>query len=136
LNALKTAVLRGVDVHLVVSKVSDQKLVRLAQRSYYAELLASGVHIHLYESKLLHAKNVSVDHRMGLVGSSNIDIRSFVLNSEVSLILYDEGSVRDLVAVQEQYLSGSEHLTLREWSARPFAIRIVENLARMLSPLL
>jgi cardiolipin synthase len=136
LNAIKTAVLRGVAVHLVVSKIADQRLVRLAQRSYYAELLASGATIHLYKEKLLHAKNISVDRRMGIVGSSNIDIRSFLLNSEVSLILYDERSVGHLVSIQEQYLTDSEQLMLEDWGARPFAVRILENLARLLSPLL
>jgi cardiolipin synthase len=136
LNAMKIAVLRGVEVHLVVSKIADQTLVRLAQRSYYAELLRAGVHIHLYKNKLLHAKNMSVDRRMGLVGSSNFDIRSFVLNSEISLLLYDETSVSGLVEVQEGYLKESETLTLDEWSRRPFAVRIVENMGRMLSPLL
>ena len=136
LNAMKIAVLRGVDVRLVVSKVADQKLVRLAQRSYYAELLRAGIHLHLYRDRLLHAKNMSVDRRMGLVGSSNFDIRSFVLNSEISLIVYDEASVAGLVDVQETYLAGSDVLTLDAWSRRPFAMRILENLGRMLSPLL
>ncbi len=119
LNAMKIAVLRGVDVRLVVSKVADQKLVRLAQRSYYAELLRAGIHIHLYRDRLLHAKNMSVDRRMGLVGSSNFDIRSFVLNSEISLIIYDEASVGGLVDVQETYLAGSDVLTLDAWGQAP-----------------
>ncbi|MBM6592459.1 cardiolipin synthase [Microvirga pudoricolor] len=136
LNAMKIAVLRGVEVHLVVSKIADQTLVRLAQRSYYAELLRAGVRIHLFKNKLLHAKNMSVDGRIGLVGSSNFDIRSFVLNSEISLLVYDEASAARLVTIQEGYLRDSESLTFEEWRRRPFAIRIVENLGRMLSPLL
>ena len=87
LDALQTAVLRGVKVHLIVSQVTDQELVRLAQRSYYAELMAAGVRIRLYRDKLLHAKNIAIDDDVAIIGSSNVDIRSFVLNSEVTMRL-------------------------------------------------
>src|SRR5262249_26553561 len=82
LQALQTAVLRGVEVHLVVSKQPDQLLVSLAQKSYYQQLLESGVHVHLYHKAFLHAKHVSIDDEVALIGSSNMDIRSFLLNAE------------------------------------------------------
>ena len=85
LDALGTAVLRGVAVHLVVSRVPDQVLVGFAQRSYYDELLAAGVRIHLFRDKLLHAKHLTIDGELVLIGSSNVDVRSFLLNAEVSL---------------------------------------------------
>ena len=69
-QALHTAVLRGVEVHLLVSKVADQFLVSRAQRSYYTELLQKGVHIHLFHEKLLHAKHMSIDGEVALIGSS------------------------------------------------------------------
>lgn len=136
LNALETAVLRGVEVHIVLSQPVDQVLVNLAQRSYYAELLEAGVRIHLYRDKLLHAKNVSVDNRVSLIGSSNIDIRSFVLNAEVSLILFDRETNRSLREEQERYFAASETLTLEAWSARPLYAKATENIARLMSPLL
>ncbi|MBZ6076136.1 cardiolipin synthase [Microvirga puerhi] len=136
LHALGTAVLRGVEVHLVLSKPADQILVSLAQRSYYAELLAAGIRIHLYRDKLLHAKHISVDRRVSLIGSSNVDMRSFVLNSEVSLILFDREANTELRAEQERYFAASEELSLDTWRARPLTRKIIENIARLVSPLL
>src|SRR5262249_38302064 len=77
LQALQTAVLRGVDVHLIVSHKADQVLVGLAQRSYYEELLAAGVKIHQYKERFLHAKHMSIDDEIAVIGSSNMDLRSF-----------------------------------------------------------
>lgn len=136
LHALGTAVLRGVEVHVVLSKPVDQTLVNLAQRSYYADLLEAGVAIHLYRDRLLHAKHVSIDGEIALVGSSNIDMRSFTLNAEVSLVLFDREAVARLRAEQEASFRGSDRLSPAEWRARPLSARFVENVARLMSPLL
>jgi cardiolipin synthase len=136
LQALQTAVARGVEVHLVLSKQRDQLLVGLAQASYYDELLESGVRIHLYHERFLHAKHASFDDRLAVIGSSNMDIRSFVLNAEILLLFYDEGVATRLRAAQERYFAGSAELTLQEWRQRPRTARFFENLARLLSPLL
>lgn len=136
MQAMRTAVLRGVAVHLVVSKVADQMLVSLAQRSYYSELLACGVRIHLYRDKLLHAKHVAIDDEICVIGSSNVDIRSFVLNAEVSLIIYDRVVALRLRQEQERYFTDSDLLEREVWRARPYAVKVVENFARLLSPLL
>jgi cardiolipin synthase len=136
IQALQTAVLRGVEVHLLVSRVADQLLVCLAQRSYYADLLRMGVHIHLFREKLLHAKHTSIDGALALIGSSNMDIRSFVLNAEVSLAVYDREVVAQLRAEQERNLANSDALLLAEWEQRSLAKKLAENLARLLSPLL
>lgn len=108
LTALKNAVARGVAIDLVVSRVVDQRLVNLAQRSYYSELLEAGVRLHLYRDRLLHAKNVSIDGRMAVIGSSNADVRSFMLNAEISLILHDEASTGPLADVQRGYIRRSD----------------------------
>ncbi len=89
-QALQVAVLRGAEVHLLLSGRSDHPLVHLAQRSYYAELLRAGAAIHLYQPGFLHANHMSIDGTVAVVGSSNIDMRSFALNSEISLVLYDQ----------------------------------------------
>jgi cardiolipin synthase A/B len=136
LHALETAVLRGVDVHLVLSKPVDQVLVNLAQRSYYAALLASGVSIHLYRDKLLHAKHLSVDEDICLIGSSNIDLRSFILNSEISLVLFDRRATERLREEQERYFAASDLLSLERWNKRSLASKTIENIARLMSPLL
>jgi cardiolipin synthase len=80
-QALQSAALRGVEVHLIVSRQADQLLVGLAQPSFYEELLEAGVQIHLYRERFLHAKHLSVDDAVALIGSSNMDIRSFLLNA-------------------------------------------------------
>ena len=136
IEAIQSAVLRGVDVRLILSLVQDQRLVGLAQRSFYAEMLRSGVRIFLYEDRLLHAKHVSVDGDLATIGSSNVDIRSFTLNAEANLILYAPDQVRRLNTLQERYFSGSRELLAKDWASRPFPRKIAENLARLISPLL
>jgi cardiolipin synthase len=136
LQALETAVQRGVAVHLVVSRLADQLLVSLAQRSYYAELLRAGVRIHRYRDKFLHAKHLSIDDTVTLIGSSNMDIRSFVLNAEVSLVCYDPSVTARLRAEQERYFAGSDLLLPEEWDRRSLPAKVSENLARLMSPLL
>jgi cardiolipin synthase len=136
LGAMRTAVARGVQVDLIVSKVADQKMVSLAQRSYFESLLRAGVSIWRFRTYLLHAKNVSIDGNLAVVGSSNVDLRSFQLNDEVSLLLYDRESVSSLVAIQEDYMEHSERLTLEAWCARSRGQKLLESLARMVGPLL
>lgn len=136
LAALGTAVLRGVDVRIIVSAIADQPLVSFAQSSYYGELLARGVHIHRYRDYLLHAKNVRIDDRLGIIGSSNVDIRSFQLNEEVSLLLLDAPSVARLRDVQRGFLMASDELMLDSWRRRSGLRKLAENGARLVSPLL
>jgi cardiolipin synthase len=136
LQALETARLRGVDVHLVASEKEDQFFVGRAQKSYYEELLEAGVAIHLYRKNFLHAKHLSVDDSIALIGTSNLDIRSFVLNAELMLMIYDPGLVAQLAAEQERCFANCRLLTLATWQLRSFASKLTENLARLLSPLL
>ena len=136
LVAMETAVRRGVEVHLVVSRIADQVLVSLAQKSYYEQLLDAGIHIHLYREKLLHAKHLSIDGAIAVIGSSNMDIRSFVLNAEVSLVVYDAEVTARLREQEERYFATSDRLSQVEWMKRSLAEKICENLARLMSPLL
>ncbi|HMF13657.1 MAG TPA: phospholipase D-like domain-containing protein, partial [Gemmataceae bacterium] len=126
----------GVEVHLVVSEKGDHFLVSLAQESYYEEMLEAGVRVHLYRKNFLHAKHLSVDNAVAVIGSSNLDIRSFALNAEVMLMLYDPGVAAQLADEQEHYFAHSRLLSLEAWSERPFRSKFAENLARLLSPLL
>jgi len=136
LQALKTAVLRGVEVALVVSQVTDHILVNLAQRSFYFEILSAGIQVHLYEKSFLHAKHITFDSEIALLGSSNVDIRSFVLNAEVSLIAFDKSVVKQLGQEQDRYFASSRALSLRAWDKRPLINKVAENVARLASPLL
>jgi len=136
LAALRSAARRGVEVRLIVSLHANQAFTQLAQRSYYDDLLSAGVHVHLYRPCFLHAKHLSVDDSIALLGSTNIDIRSFALNAEVSFIVYDPEVVAQLRAVQERYLADSELLDLATWRQRPVPQRVAQNLARLADSLL
>jgi cardiolipin synthase len=136
LQALQTAVLRGVEIHLIVPGQADQWLVCLAQRSFYEELLASGIRIHVYERQFLHAKHVSFDDTVALVGSSNMDIRSFQLNAEISLLIYDSEVVSALRRIEAEQIAAAKELTASEWGRRPLGIRILQNSARLIDSLL
>lgn len=135
LGALRTAVARGVRVDIVLSKVVDQRLVNLSQSSYYEGLLAAGVRIHLYRDYLLHAKNVGIDGALAIIGSSNVDLRSFQLNEEVSLLLYDAASVAKVDAIQRGYIANADKLDLEIWRARSAFRKACENAARMVDSL-
>ena len=136
LQAMQTAALRGVDVHLVASGEGDHWIVSLAEKSYYEELLEAGVQIHLYQKNVLHAKHLSVDDSVAVIGTSNLDIRSFALNAEVMLMVYDSRVTARLVAEQDRYFANSHLLTLVSWQQRSFGAKLLENLARLVSPLL
>ena len=136
LQALQTSVLRGVEVTLVVPLQMDQVLVCLGQRSYYDELLSSGVRICRYGKRFLHAKHITVDDQIAWIGSSNLDIRSFSLNAEIVVLLYDESACKRLGEEQARYLREGEMLTLASWRQRAPVVKVIENLARLLSPLL
>jgi len=134
-QAVQSAALRGVEVHLVVPRAVDQPLVRLAQEAHYEPLLESGVRIHRYRTRFLHAKHLSFDGAAAIIGSSNIDIRSFALNEEISLLVYDPEVVARLRVVQERYLAESDPLTLEEWRRRPLVRKLAESLALMVDAL-
>ncbi len=136
LYAITTAAQRGVAVELFVSEVGDQFLVHHAQRSYYEALLRAGVRIFLYPKPLvLHAKHFTVDYDVAVIGSSNMDMRSFSLNLEVTVMMIDSEVVRQMHAVEDHYRSISRELHLEEWVKRPILARYVDNVARLTATL-
>jgi cardiolipin synthase len=137
LQAVVSAALRGVDVTLLNSEAQDQFFVAHAQRSYYEQLLRAGVKIQLYKAPtLLHSKTISVDDEIAVIGSSNLDMRSFELNLEVTLICYDRGVTAALWRAEEEYLARSRPVDLAEWIQRPPHTRLFENISRLMSALL
>ena len=131
LAALRIAALSGVDVQLVLSATNNQRLTAWAQHSYYEELLMAGVRIALYQPHFMHAKHLSVDDSIALVGSINLDIRSFALNAEIGLLCYDRAVVARMHAIEADYLAHSEMVSLEQWRARPPWRRSLEGLARL-----
>jgi cardiolipin synthase A/B len=136
MTAITSAAQREVDVQLLVSEVSDQFLVYHAQRSYYEELLRAGVKVSLYRAPImLHSKTMSIDDDIAVLGSSNMDIRSFELDLEVTLVAYDREVVADLRRVEAMYLERSRPLLAEEWRRRSPVTRFVDNMARLTSAL-
>jgi len=134
--AITSATARGVHVELFVSEIGDQALVFHAQRSYYEELLRAGVVIYMYQPPyILHAKHLTIDDEIAVVGSSNMDIRSFVLNMELSVMFRGRSFVRQMREVEEAYRNNSTQLILHEWLRRPFRSKVLDNLARLTSAL-
>ncbi|HKC44925.1 MAG TPA: cardiolipin synthase [Burkholderiales bacterium] len=136
LQALATAATRGVETRLIVSARSNQRLTQLAQASYYEQLLVAGVAVHTYEPRFLHAKHMTVDRSIALIGSTNIDIRSFALNCEASLLVYDADVVRRLEVVQARYLAASRTLEPARWLERSLGAKVAQNAARLADSLL
>ena len=136
LRAISGATQRGVHVELFVSELGDQALVYHAQRSYYEMLLRAGVRIWLYKAPyILHSKHFTIDDDVAVIGSSNMDIRSFELNMEVSLLVRGTLFVREMRAVEDGYRRGSRELTLDEWMRQPLRSTVLDNLARLTSAL-
>ncbi|TDK22973.1 cardiolipin synthase [Luteimonas aestuarii] len=131
LAALRIAALSGVQVTLIVSASNNQPLTALAQHSYYDELLAAGVRIALYRPHFLHAKHMRIDDGIALVGSINLDIRSFALNAEVGLLCYDRDTLARMRTIEDSYLADAEFPTLDAWRRRPAWRRSLEGLARL-----
>jgi cardiolipin synthase len=136
MTAITSAALRGVEVTLYSSAIADQYLVYHAQRSYYEQLLVAGVHIRLVRPPaLLHAKHITIDDDIAVVGSSNLDMRSLTLNLEITLLAYDPAVVAALRDVEAEYQLRSDPVERTAWRARPLGSRLFENVARLTAAL-
>lgn len=136
LMAITSAVQRGISVDLFVSEIGDQALVYHAQRSYYEALLRAGVRIWMYKAPyILHAKHFTIDDDVAVIGSSNMDMRSFQLNMEVSLMVRGRSFVDEMRKVEDGYRRDSRELTLEEWMKQPLRSTVLDNLARLTSAL-
>ncbi len=90
----------------------------------------------MYKGGLLHTKSISVDDHLAMFGTVNLDLRSFWLNYEVALFVYDQEFSRELRKLQQSYLDDSLRLDPQTWAARSFGSRLLENTLRLVSPLL
>lgn len=136
MTAITSAAQRGVEVTLITSEVGDQFFVFHAQHSFYEELLRSGVKVYQYAAPvILHAKHMTIDDDIAVVGSSNLDMRSLTLNLEVTLVVCDGRVVGDLRRVEADYLRHSKRVHLEAWRARPLLDKLADNLARLTAAL-
>ncbi len=136
LIAIEMASLSGVDVRLMLPKKSDTKLASLASGSYFTKLLKAGVNIHLYENNFLHSKAITIDDEVGIVGTANIDIRSFEQNYEINAFIYDSQVAIKLRQAFEIDMQSCALLELKEWLQRGRVRRLKESLARLFTPIL
>lgn len=136
LEALCAAAWRGVHVVLILPARNDSWIVGAASRSSYRRLLLAGVRIHEYCPGLLHSKTLCVDGELSLVGSTNLDLRSFDLNFENNMLLQDRALTQALRARQDAYIDDALPVTLAQVQAWPRWRRIWNNLLAMLSPVL
>jgi cardiolipin synthase len=129
IEALLQARKRGVRVRVVLpGKHIDSETVRLASKAHWGELLLGGVEIHEYQPTMMHNKMLIVDGEMVSVGSTNFDVRSFRLNDEASMIVYDAAFAAEMTAVFEADLADSIRYTHAMWKARPFREKVFETL--------
>ncbi len=135
-TALTTAAARGVDVMLIVPSRNDAVLVEHAGRASYLQLLEGGVRILRYTPALLHAKTISIDGKVALIGSANIDQRSFRINFECTLAIYDSAFAGDLRALQQRYIDASEPVDIARWRDRSLLSRVADGAASLFSPIL
>lgn len=134
--ALRSAAERGVQVQLILPARNDSFMVRHASDAFIAELLESGVQVFRFKNGLLHTKSVLVDDCLALIGSVNLDRRSFWLNFETTLLVDDVHFAAELAELLEHYKQQATRLYLSQWNRRPWPKRLLENLLYLFSPLL
>lgn len=137
LSAIISAAKRGVKISMLNSEIMDQRLVGHAQRSYYEQILKAGVEIYLYKSPILqHSKYMTVDQSVSVVGSSNMDVRSFELDLECVSIIYDKRVSKKLHRLHiTQCLEESKSLSRTRWKKRSFVHGLMDSIARLTSAL-
>jgi len=134
LSALISASLRGVRISILNSQAMDQWMVGHAQRSYYQELMTAGVTIHLYKKpQLVHEKYMTIDDKVGIIGSSNFDIRSFELNQECVVVAYDTKTAKKLTAHHYELILNSRKISLALWKKRSIGKIFLDSIARLTS---
>jgi cardiolipin synthase len=136
LNALSVAALSGVKVKLLVPDKSDSAFINAAARSYYSEMLEDGIEVYLYKKGFVHAKTMVADGELAIVGSANMDHRSFELNFEVNSMIYDTQIAGQLRDAFYDDIKDAVKLNPKTWAKRTLFKQLPEKLVRLLSPLL
>ena len=136
IDALVVAALSGVKVRLLVPDKSDSGFVAAAARSYYNELMMAGIEIYQYEKGFVHAKTMVVDKQVSVIGTANMDYRSFELNFEVNSVIYDSQVAREMADIFYDDLRDSCKIDPEDWSKRRLYKQLPEKLTRLVSPLL
>ena len=136
LDALRIAALSGLKVKLLVPGVCDSKIVNAASKSNYNDLLLAGVEIYLYEKGFVHAKTLVTDSKLFLVGTANMDYRSFELNFEVNAVVYDAALAKKMRAIFFHDLDDATKIDVETWLNRKWYTQLPEKICRLFSPVL
>lgn len=136
LDAINMATLSGVKVKLLVPEISDSFIVNAAARSYYGSILDCGAEIYLYKKGFIHAKTMVADSRLAIIGTANMDHRSFELNFEVNCMIYDESIATQLKDTFLNDLKDARQINPKVWKRRTLFKQLPEKLCRLFSPLL
>ncbi len=136
MDALRIAAMSGLQVKLLVPGISDSKLVNAAAKSYYGKLLEAGVDIYLYQKGFVHAKTMVTDGSLCMVGTANMDYRSFEFNFEVNAVVYDKEIAEQLRHAFFEDIKDAIQIHRKEWLARPWHKQLPEKIARLFSPVM
>ena len=136
LNAICAAAIRGVDVKLILPKRNDSWIVAAASHSYYKQLLNHGVKIFEFREGLLHSKTLTLDRTISLIGSSNIDLRSFDLNYENDIIFRDNKLTTAIYTRQLDYINKSDWITIEDVESWGYTRRVWNNIVATVGPIL
>lgn len=136
MDALIIAIQSGLDVKVLIPGISDSKMVNTAASAYYTELLQYGAKIYKYNKGFVHAKTMVIDNDLSIIGSANMDYRSFDLNFEVNAMVYSKNIANQLTVAFEDDLKVSEQIDKDSWIDRPKYIHLWEKAVRLLSPFL
>ena len=136
MNAIESAALSGVEVKLMIPYRSDDKMSYEASMSYMGSILKAGVEVYQYTKGFIHSKTLVIDDEIAIIGSANIDLRSFEQNFEISAFIYDETHSKKLKELFLKDMKVCKKLSYYKWSHRPRYRKFIQALARLLSPIL
>ncbi|OMP31250.1 cardiolipin synthase [Mangrovimonas sp. DI 80] len=136
ITALQVAAKSGVDVRLLIPKISDSWTAKYASNSYLETLMEADVKVYRYTKGIIHAKTITVDGVFSSIGTSNMDYRSFNINFEINALIYNKELSRQLENQFMEDLKDAERVDFERWKARPFHQRAKEAYCRLWSPLL
>ncbi len=136
LLALKTVALGGVDVRIIIPERSDAIVTHLSSKSFISEMLEADVKFYFYQKGFLHSKTIVVDESIAIIGSANMDFRSFEQNFEITAFIYDEEIATEMKDSFMDDIKNSCLIDIAGWRSRSKVEKIKESFARLMSPLL
>lgn len=136
LDAINIAALSGIDVKMLLPTKSDSFIVNTTTQSYFEELMNAGVKIYTYNKGFVHAKTMICDQKIAIIGTANLDNRSFDLNFEINAIVYDEEMATELKDIYDKDLTLSTQVEQEEWAQRPLYMKLLEKVLHLFSSLM